>query len=146
MENKWYAVMMDHDDIDWGWGSTSRDEAENMAVSILDCHPDVYLAVIENDVCVDEIEKKDFNISKRYAVQYGAGQSCDLHDGIFVPVDFMRVKVGEIILYAEMENPTWNDEKECYDDEDATFKDLKHEIEKQAIEKHIPTEWLDFGN
>ena len=51
---KWYAVMRDRNDDDWGEGSYHLSEAENMVRSL---YPETgYIAVIENGVCVEEIE------------------------------------------------------------------------------------------
>lgn len=53
---KWYAVMKDNDDTDWGFGSFDLDEAMDMVKPyIVDGG---YIAVIDdgNDpVCIDEI-------------------------------------------------------------------------------------------
>lgn len=69
MENKWFAVMTDHQDNDWGFGSSDRTEAERMVVDRLDVYPDGYIAVIENDVCVEEIETEDFSPVYMYAAR-----------------------------------------------------------------------------
>lgn len=54
MENKrWYAVMTDRDDSDWGYGSYDLEEAKEMLVGL--CVDEGYIAVIENDVCVQEL-------------------------------------------------------------------------------------------
>ena len=58
--SKWYAVMMDRSDSDWGTGSFDRAEAERMVVKNLDIYPDGYIAIIENDVCTGTIEPEDF--------------------------------------------------------------------------------------
>lgn len=50
--NKWYAVMKNREDNDWGTGSFNLEEAKKMAQ---DLGPDAYIAVIENDVCIEEI-------------------------------------------------------------------------------------------
>ena len=55
MANRWYAVMANENDDDWGTGSYCFDEAVCMAHMY---GPDAYIAVIEdgNDpVCVEEI-------------------------------------------------------------------------------------------
>jgi len=52
----WYAIMMDDDDTDWGFGSNDRDEAISLARS-MDAK---YIAVIkmgDDPVCVDTIEE-----------------------------------------------------------------------------------------
>lgn len=57
---KWYAVMRDRDDQDWGYGSHDLEEAKEMARKM---GPDAYIAVINegNDaVCVDEIDQDEF--------------------------------------------------------------------------------------
>lgn len=50
----WYAVMIDNEDTDWGYGSFDLDEAKEM----LKGYPDGYIAVIENDCCIREIRKE----------------------------------------------------------------------------------------
>lgn len=60
MENYWYAVMRDHDDDDWSYGSFDLDRAKAMAKVLGD---DAYIAVIEeskNSVCIEEIEQWEF--------------------------------------------------------------------------------------
>ena len=56
----WYAVLMDKNDNDWGYGSYDRAEAVTMAKNLKGDHPDAFIAVIDNHrmsdpVCVDEI-------------------------------------------------------------------------------------------
>ena len=61
---KWYAVMKDCDDNDWGYGSFDRDEAEQMVTKRLNIYPDGYIAVIkegDDPVCVYEIYPDDFD-------------------------------------------------------------------------------------
>ena len=69
MANKWYAVMTDRDDTDWGTGSFDRGEAEKMVVRNLDIYPDGYIAVIDGDECVDEITTEDFATPYMYAAR-----------------------------------------------------------------------------
>lgn len=54
-ERLWYAVQRDAED-DWGTGSFNKDEAIRMLMADED---NSLIAVIENDVCVEEIWKKD---------------------------------------------------------------------------------------
>jgi len=69
MENKkWYAVMTNRDDNDWGIGSYDRDEAERMVANRADEYPDGHIAVIDegngtpkSKVCVEEIYPDDFD-------------------------------------------------------------------------------------
>lgn len=59
----WYAVLMDKEDNDWGYGSYNLDTAKEMVRKNLDEHPEAYIAVIEegsDPVCVDEIYQEDF--------------------------------------------------------------------------------------
>lgn len=60
--NMWYAVMMDNDDSDWGYGSDNMDKAIEMAKEArANGNEDAYIAVIAdgNDpICVDEL--RDF--------------------------------------------------------------------------------------
>lgn len=147
MNEKWYAVMTDRRDNDWSYGTPDLDVAEKMTINFLDDYPEAYIAVIDGDECVAEIKPADFNISKRYAVKYGASESRELtFDGKLEAVDFMLVNVEDIELYAEMVNPTWDEKTEQYGDEYATFDELKNEIIRKAIAKHIEPEWLDFGD
>lgn len=54
--DKWYAVMKDREDSDWGTGSYKKTEAMQMAAQYReDGQEDAYIAVIENDTCIDEI-------------------------------------------------------------------------------------------
>lgn len=56
MENRiWYAVQMDSED-DWGTGSFDKDEAIEMMMGNENY---TLIAVIENDVCIEEIYKED---------------------------------------------------------------------------------------
>lgn len=63
-------------------------------------------------------------------------------------VDYMiastEIDGQEIELYAESENPTWDEEKEEFEDETATYAELKEEILRQAEEAGIPESSLDF--
>ena len=63
----WYAVMMDREDTDWGYGSFDLDEAKAKASK----YPESYIAVIDggydedgnettDPICVDEIMQEDF--------------------------------------------------------------------------------------
>ena len=52
-ENKWYAVLRDREDTDWGYGSFDLEEAKEMLVGL--CTDDGLIAVIENDVCIQEL-------------------------------------------------------------------------------------------
>lgn len=54
-ERLWYAVQKDSED-DWGYGSYDYAEAVEMLNS---CESYTLIAVIENDVCIQEILKKD---------------------------------------------------------------------------------------
>lgn len=59
-DRKWYAVMRDREDDDWGYGSYDIDEAKRMCLD--QESPEAYIAVIaegENPVCVDEILPED---------------------------------------------------------------------------------------
>ena len=54
-ERPWYAVMTGPDDDDWSCGSYDREAAEAMLTKQRDIYPNSFIAVIVNDVCVDEI-------------------------------------------------------------------------------------------
>ena len=56
-DTKWYAVMLDNDDNDWGTGSYDYDEAAGIAEKYRDDYPDTYIAVIDNDICIEEIRE-----------------------------------------------------------------------------------------
>lgn len=60
--NMWYAVMMDNDDSDWGYGSDNMDKAIEMAKEArANGNEDAYIAVIADGadpICVDEL--RDF--------------------------------------------------------------------------------------
>lgn len=90
---------------------------------------------------MNDLTYGDFNAKEveMYPVIYEAGESLN-NPG--EGVDFMLCK--EFGLYAEMVNPTWDDEKEEYGDGDATFEPLKAEIISQAETKGIDPDCLDF--
>ena len=51
----WYAVLLDNDDNDWGYGSNDKYVAMDMLASYRNRgFEDSYIAVIENDICIDE--------------------------------------------------------------------------------------------
>lgn len=52
----WYAVQIDSED-DWGTGSFSYDEAVKMVKESNGRYSQI--AVIENDVCIEEIKAED---------------------------------------------------------------------------------------
>lgn len=54
----WYAVMMDREDTDHGYGSHDLEEAKEMCRSMKEDHPEAYIAVISpyDDFCMEEIE------------------------------------------------------------------------------------------
>ena len=55
----WYAVLVDFNDTDWGYGSHSLQEAERLVEGLhRDGYPDAYIAIIaegSSPVCVGEI-------------------------------------------------------------------------------------------
>ena len=53
---KWYAVMADREDSDWGYGSHDIAEAKQMLKDAE--YEDGYIAVIENDVCIEELTQE----------------------------------------------------------------------------------------
>ena len=56
---KFYAVLVDREDNDFGTGSYNLDEAIEMVKFRKDVYPDAYIGVIEmgtDPICVDEIE------------------------------------------------------------------------------------------
>lgn len=74
---KWYAVMENKDDDDWGTGSYNFHEAVSMARKY---GPDAYIAVIEegNDkVCVEEIH--DLADLKEYRISFKDGKAVTLY-------------------------------------------------------------------
>lgn len=77
----------------------------------------------------------------RFKVDYQGGESRYTSGKA---VDYMIASAEDIELYAEMENPTWDEEKEEYEDETATYHELKEEILRQAKETGIPESDLDF--
>ena len=59
---KWYAVMADRDDRDWGYGSENLEEAKQM---VREMESDTaYIAVIDvtdgDPICIAEIEQNEF--------------------------------------------------------------------------------------
>ena len=53
----WYAVMADRADSDWGYGSRDLNEAKQMLKDAE--YEDGYIAVIENDVCIEELTQDE---------------------------------------------------------------------------------------
>lgn len=53
MENRWFAAMRDREDSDWGYGSYDLEEAKEMLAGM--CTDDGLIAVIEDDICVEEL-------------------------------------------------------------------------------------------
>lgn len=54
---KWYAVMSDREDNDWGYGSHDLSEAKQMLKDAE--YEDGYIAVIENDICTAELTQDE---------------------------------------------------------------------------------------
>ena len=64
IEKVWFAVMMDREDQDWGWGSADLSEAKAMLREALKRNPEAYIVVIDDGsdpVAVDEITADDLN-------------------------------------------------------------------------------------
>lgn len=62
IEKVWFAVMMDRDDQDWGYGSADLNEAKVMLREALKNHPEAYIVVIDDGsdpVAVEEITADD---------------------------------------------------------------------------------------
>lgn len=62
IEKVWFAVMMDRDDQEWGYGSADLPEAQKMLREALKNHPDAYIVVIDDGddpVAVEEITADD---------------------------------------------------------------------------------------
>ena len=84
---KWYAVMLNRKDDDWGTGSFDFEEAQKMVVNNTTEHQrDGYIAVIENDVCVEEIKPDDFD-----PIWYSAYTINQAKDYGFLEKDFERL-------------------------------------------------------
>ena len=54
---KWYAVMRDKEDNDWGYGSHDLIEAKQMLKDAE--YEEGCIAVIENDVCIEELTQDE---------------------------------------------------------------------------------------
>lgn len=65
---KWYAVMTDKEDNDWGTGSFELSEATKKCKEFNNENErngfprEAYIAVIENDVCVEELDENGLTI------------------------------------------------------------------------------------
>lgn len=58
--NKWYAVMRDRSDNDWGYGSYDLDKAKKMLKDMEE--PAAYIAVIEmgsDPICIEELSQDE---------------------------------------------------------------------------------------
>ena len=123
MENKkWYAVMTNHYDDDWGTGSFDKEEAMRMVIDNIDkvdpynqctCE-DGYIAVIENDTCVEEIEQEDFDAPYYYAARIVKAKDWDE----------ARDDIEHLMYWLDMEKE-WNQA------DDMTFEDVIHEEGKK---------------
>lgn len=54
----WFAIMMNNEDNDWGYGSVDKAQALQMLETTREDHPDAYIAVIDDGddpVCIKEI-------------------------------------------------------------------------------------------
>ena len=76
----------------------------------------------------------------RYKVTYGGGESRYGAES----VDYMLVEADGMELYAEAKNDTWNDEKQEYDDDNATYEELKAKIIEQAVRNGIDASLICF--
>lgn len=75
-------------------------------------------------------------------VEYKAGESRYSKKPVdwmlaLVPIYEDGVHVDDVELYAEAENPTWNEDGGYYEDERATFEALRGDIVAQALELGI---------
>lgn len=59
-QKRWYAVMMDQDDTNFGIGSYDLDTAKWMLLQ----HPDGYIAVILNGHCIDELYPEELDLDE----------------------------------------------------------------------------------
>ncbi len=64
---------------------------------------------------------------KKIKVVYSAGES----RGSSKAVDYMLANVDGVELYAEAVNETWDEDKQLFTDEAATYDTLKEEITRQ---------------
>lgn len=83
---------------------------------------------------------------KKYEVDYCGGDS---RTNPGTSIDYMLCTIPtdygeEVELYAEMVNDTWDEERECFDDETATYDELKEAIIEQAEENGIDVNQLHF--
>lgn len=76
----------------------------------------------------------------KHSVEYKGGQSRYGADA----VDYMLVVVDGTELYAEAENDTWDEEKQRFADETATYDGLKAQITEQAQAAGINVDCLRF--
>ena len=117
----------------------SREEAERMVIANLPEY-EGWVSVVEDGVCLDSIEPKDFQIQKHYYVQWGRSESRNIiRNGVMAAAEWMLCDVEGTQLYAEIE-VTDDEEPWIHEDE------LRTEIERQARENYFEEEWLDFGN
>ena len=77
-------------------------------------------------------------------VNYQAGESRHGNYGVDFMICTVHTGDEDIELYAEMVNPTWDDKTQQFEDEAATYDDLKAEIIRQAAEHGIAATALKF--
>ena len=75
MSEKWYAVMTDNNDTDWGTGYFDPIESEKQVVKNLDIYPNGYIAVIENNACIEKRLPDNFS-----PIYYNAYKIITAHD------------------------------------------------------------------
>lgn len=89
-------------------------------------------------------------VTEQFDVEYQGGESRSVPGDA---VDYMLVNVTvtdedgfdeEVELYAEAHNPTWNEATETFDDDAATYGDLKDAIIAQAKQHGINPKCLHF--
>ncbi len=79
-------------------------------------------------------------MKKIKVVVYSAGES----RGSSEAVDYMLANVDGVELYAEAVNETWDEDKQLFTDEAATYDTLKEEITRQAVAAGVSPEKLEF--
>lgn len=87
---------------------------------------------------------RKMKIMVKIRIEYQSGESVE--GSYAVDYMFAVADVGgeEVELYAEAENPTWDEDKDEYGDETATYRELKASILEQAAKVGIPAENLSF--
>lgn len=107
---KWYAVIADRDDNDWGFGSHDLETAKRLLKDSE--YEEGYIAVIENDVCVEELTQEQLFEEEHNTKIYTA----DRETGTFIDeCESIEEAQNKIAEYEESDKADGTYEPDFYD-------------------------------